>query len=73
MDKFSHLVSAGENYRKHASSALSYSIRLFYAAIAVLIHAIYPQWHQNTASDIARKIVNDVDSRQQKAGEDKHK
>jgi hypothetical protein len=73
MYKFSHLVAAGESYRKHASSALYYSLKLLYAAIAVLIHAIYPQWHQNTASDIARKIVNDVDNRHQKAGEDKNK
>lgn len=67
MKKMSHLVSANEGYLKHMITAIGYSIKLFYAAIAVLIHAAYPQWHQNTASNIAKEIAGDVNTRHKKA------
>jgi hypothetical protein len=67
MKKMSHLVSANEGYLKHMLTATGYSIKLFYAGIAVLIHAVYPQWHQNTASNIAKEIVGDVTNRHKEA------
>jgi hypothetical protein len=66
MKKMSHLVSANEGYLKHMLTAIGYSIKLFYAGIAVLIHAVYPQWHQNTASNIAKEIVVNVTDRHKK-------
>jgi hypothetical protein len=66
MKNKSHLKSANENYFEHMGNALKYFLRLQYASIAVLIHAAYPQWHQDTASKIAKDIVKDVSSRHKK-------
>jgi hypothetical protein len=66
MKKLPHLISANESYLKHARSAFKYFLKLSYAALAVLLHMIYPQWHQNTASNIAKEIVKDVSIRHKK-------
>lgn len=66
MKKLPHLISANESYFVHMFSAFKYAFKLAYATVAVIIHAVYPQWHQTTASKIAREIVNDVDSRHEK-------
>jgi hypothetical protein len=66
MKKISHLVSAKEGYFEHMGNALKYSGKLMYASLAVLIHAAWPQWHQNTASTIAKNIVEDVSGRHNK-------
>lgn len=66
MKKMTHLESAGENYLLHMSHAFKYAGKLAYATAAVIIHAFYPQWHQNTASNIAREIAGHVDSRHAK-------
>jgi hypothetical protein len=66
MKKITHLDSAKEGYLEHMVHALHYFVKLSYAAISVLIHAIYPQWHQETASSIAKEIANDVDQRHSK-------
>lgn len=71
MKKLSHLISANESYFTHMSSALRYAGKLAYATIAAIIHAIYPQWHQETASTIAREIAADVDLRHDKASKGK--
>lgn len=59
----SHLKSVEESYFVHLYHALGYAIKFFYATVVVLIHAIFPQIHQNTASSIAKKIVDGVNSR----------
>jgi hypothetical protein len=66
MKNKSHLKSANENYFEHMGNALKYFLKLQYASIAVLIHAAYPQWHQNTASNIAKEIVVNVTDRHKK-------
>jgi hypothetical protein len=66
MKKNNHLKSVNEKYIKHMLTALKYSLKFFYAAIVVLIHAAYPQWHQNTASNIAKNIVENVSVRHKK-------
>ena len=67
MSRLSHLNSAKESYFTHGKSAFKYSIKLFYAGLAAMIHMIFPQWHQNTASNIAKEIYNDVSNRHNKA------
>jgi hypothetical protein len=66
MKKLNHLQSAKESYFEHMGNALKYFLKLQYASVSVLIHAAYPQWHQNTASKIAKEIVKDVNSRNKK-------
>lgn len=66
MKKLPHLVSAKETYLTHMAYALKYFFKLSYAAIAVLLHAIYPQWHEDTASKIAKQIAKDVEDRHNK-------
>jgi predicted Na+-dependent transporter len=67
MKKLPHLISADESYHKHALNAAKYAVKLFYAGMAVLIHMVYPQWHQNTASNIAKEIAEDVENRHKEA------
>jgi hypothetical protein len=66
MKNRSHLKSANESYFEHMGNALKYFLKLQYASIAVLIHAAYPQWHQDTASNIAKEVVGDVANRHKK-------
>ena len=67
MKNTSHLKSAKESYFKHMKNALRYFLKFQYASIVVLIHAVCPQWHQNTASNIAKEVVRDVTDRHKKA------
>jgi hypothetical protein len=66
MKKLSHLGSAKETYIEHMIHALRYAGKLAYASISVIIHAAYPQWHQNTASNIAKEIAESVKQRHSK-------
>lgn len=58
-----HLEKVQESYFKHLITALKYSMRFLGAFLASVIHAVFPCMFENTASDIARHIVKDVDER----------
>lgn len=45
-----HPASVGETYWQHMAVALKFAFALFGAALAVLVHAIFPAWFERTAS-----------------------
>ena len=61
-----HLDDAGESYFEHCFIAISYSIKLMYLGIAVLVHAFLPFVLITTASVGIRKIIKDIDERTKK-------
>ena len=56
-----HSKSVGESYLLHGAIAVSYSVQMFYATFCCLIYKVFPLVLQTTASNIARKVCNDVD------------
>lgn len=51
-----HPHAAGETYREHLGVAMGVSRQLAGAAGAALIHALFPSFHTNTASDKIRAL-----------------
>jgi len=64
--KNTHLLSVNENYFIHMINAFQYFFKFFFATLAVLIHAFFPELLKNTASNIAKSIINDVENRHKK-------
>lgn len=58
-----HPASVGETYLQHLRFALGFSLSLFGAAIAALIHAFLPFLFEKTASRMIRKMHNRIDTR----------
>ena len=51
-----HPASVGESYGQHFASALSFSLAMLGAALACLVHAIFPFWCVTTGSDTVRRL-----------------
>lgn len=51
-----HPRSVDESYAEHARFAFGFSARLFGAAFAALIHAIFPAFFEKTASTIVADL-----------------
>ena len=45
-----HPASVGESYWEHFREAFYYGRRLIASGFAALIHAVFPFWHESTAS-----------------------
>lgn len=58
-----HPNSVGESYLVHGTKAVSYSVQMLFASICCIVHAVFPFVFQSTASNIARKVVEDVENR----------
>ncbi len=58
-----HPASVNESYFQHLCFAARFSIRLFAAAFAALVHAIVPAWFETTASDLIKAMHDDLSSR----------
>ena len=58
-----HPNSVGESYLQHGTKAISYSVQMMFDALCCFIHAVFPNMFQNTARNIARKVVWDVENR----------
>jgi len=58
-----HPASVGETYWQHLIFAGRFSIMLFAAAFAALIHAIIPAFFETTASKTIRKMFAEMESR----------
>jgi hypothetical protein len=58
-----HPATVGENYLQHLCFAMRFSIRLFAAAGAAMIHAIVPAWFETTASDLIKRMYEDLNRR----------
>ena len=58
-----HPHSIGETYFEHLICAAGYGLRMIVAGIAAIIHSVFPFLFETTASDLAKEITGDVDSR----------
>jgi len=58
-----HPSSVGETYFEHLVCAAGYGFRMIFAGFACLMHSIFPFLFLTTASDLAREITGDVESR----------
>ncbi|MCB1415684.1 MAG: DUF6356 family protein [Phyllobacteriaceae bacterium] len=59
----SHPQSVEESYGEHALFAFRFSMTLFAAAFAALIHAIIPGLFEKTASGIVRRLYERTHNR----------
>lgn len=53
---FNHPASVDESYGEHALFAFGFSMKLFAAAFAALVHAFIPCLFEKTASTIIRSL-----------------
>lgn len=58
-----HPQSVDETYWQHMQFAGNFSFKLFLAAMAAIIHAIFPFLFEKTASTIVRNLVNKTHNR----------
>ena len=58
-----HPNSVGESYLVHGAKAVGYSVQMLFASICCIVHAVFPFVFKSTASNIARKVVGDVENR----------
>ncbi len=58
-----HLKDVGETYFEHAKNAAYFGINLFYASIAVFIHALLPFVFLTTGSKTVKKLYNMMTAR----------
>ncbi|MBC2886880.1 hypothetical protein H7Q97_15945 [Ochrobactrum sp. CM-21-5] len=58
-----HPASVDETYFQHMTFAARFSIKLFAAAFAALIHAILPFLFEKTASTIVRQLYERTHNR----------
>ena len=58
-----HPRSVDETYMEHARFAARFSLRLFAAAGAAALHAIFPFWFEKTASGIVKELYHSTKNR----------
>lgn len=58
-----HPAAAGESYWQHMGVALWFAGRFFVAALAALVHALFPFLCTRTGSTILRELHQRVESR----------
>ena len=58
-----HPASVGETYGQHMAFAFGFSLALFKAAFAALIHAIFPCFFEKTASQAIRQLHARIENR----------
>lgn len=58
------LENMGETYFQHGSFALKTAMQLFFASIALTLHAIYPNIFMTFASNTIRKLNAQMEERQ---------
>ena len=58
-----HPRSVGESYIQHMGAAFRFGVLLFVAGLAACIHAIFPCLFETAASDIIKKINDEIKNR----------
>lgn len=58
-----HPRSVNESYFEHFLFAMRFSILLFAAACAALVHAVLPFMFEKTASSLIKKMYQNIESR----------
>lgn len=60
---FDHPAKVQESYGEHALFALGFSMKLFAAGFAALVHALIPAFFEKTASGIIRSLYERTHNR----------
>jgi hypothetical protein len=60
---FEHPAKVEETYSEHALFAFGFSMKLFAAAFAALVHAFIPAFFEKTASGIIRTLYERTHNR----------
>ena len=60
---FDHPQSVEESYFEHMRFAGRFSLRLFGAGLAALVHAVIPCLFEKTASNLIRQMYNEIHNR----------
>lgn len=63
-----HPASVGESYWQHLAFALGFSFKLFVAAVAALVHAVFPFLFKTTASGLIADMASRTGPRRARAG-----
>jgi hypothetical protein len=58
-----HPASVGETYLQHLTLALSYSVRLFAAGLAALVHGFLPFLFEKSASVAIKQMHEEIAAR----------
>ena len=58
-----HPASVDETYLQHLCFAMTFSLKLFGAGLAALVHAFLPFLFEKTASDAIRKMYARIENR----------
>lgn len=61
--QFNHLKKTNETYFQHLKHSIWISFSLLKASGCAFIHGFHPDYFQSNASDLCRKVVNNVDKR----------
>ena len=61
-----HPASVDETYFQHLAFAFRFSVQLFLAALAALVHALIPPLFETTAGDTIKKLHADISARHSK-------
>jgi hypothetical protein len=56
LTQFNHLNEKRLTYTQHFNSAFKMSYKMTYGGVCLLMHAIYPDIHQNTGSMIIEQL-----------------
>ena len=64
--EFKHLTDNNISYLSHLKRTVNISCRMIYGGIAVLIHGVYPSLFETTASNIIKKLNEELNSNNKK-------
>ena len=59
---FDHLKNTNKGYFSHMYTAIRYSLKLYLASQALVIHALIPCLFETTASTIIKSIIEETKS-----------
>tara|TARA_B100001113_G_scaffold328385_1_gene302557 strand:- start:108 stop:329 length:222 start_codon:yes stop_codon:yes gene_type:complete len=59
----SHPKAVGETYFQHQRCAAKYGIKMIFSGVAAIIHSIFPFLFETAASDCAKSINKEIESR----------
>ena len=63
-----HPASVGESYVQHMGSAFGFAARLFGAAVACLLHGVFPFLFTRTGSTAVKRLHEDMTAARQRQG-----
>tara|TARA_Y100000817_G_scaffold83456_1_gene64529 strand:- start:861 stop:1085 length:225 start_codon:yes stop_codon:yes gene_type:complete len=63
----SHPKAVGETYFQHQRCSAKYGLKMIFSGVAAIIHSIFPFLFETAASDCAKSINEQIESRTHKS------